>query len=222
MAETLKITFPLLVTDCSCPGIRAGILHSDGWAAYTSKTTETGAAFFEAVKELLKQSKLTLSDIAGFAFCEGPGSTLGIRINAMAINTWNALQPNPRPIFAFKSLEAAACIARKTQAIAGPLAVFSDFRKNAWNGCVSRTSDEYSPIEIVNKSAIGSWPEQRYFVQQRIHSPGSAPGTIPLDYDLEPLGLAGALGSLLNQCNKPTAFVVEKPEFKRWTPERHR
>lgn len=222
MANTLKIPFPLLVTDCSCPGIRAGVLGSNGWISYVSKAGETGAALFDAVKEILARAGLALENMAGFAFCEGPGSTLGIRINAMAIRTWNTLSPETRPIFAYKSLEAAACMIRESSRTSGEFAVFSDFRKNAWNGCKTTVTGNYSKIETVTGEALESWPDHRYFIQQRIHSPGKAPGSELIVYDLKPLGQMASFLDLLSTCEKPTAFLVDKPEFKKWTPERHR
>ncbi len=222
MPKTLEIPFPLLVTDCSCPGIRAGVLGSNGWISYVSKTGETGAALFDAVKEVLACAKLGLKDISGFAYCEGPGSTLGIRINAIAIRTWNALNSETKPIFGYKSLEAAICMIRENSGKSGEFAVFSDFRKHAWNGCSTAVSGDYSTIEIVAESAIESWPDERYFIQQRIHSPGKAPGSEVIDYDLEPLGKSAPFLELLEKSDKPTAYLVKKPEFKTWTPERHR
>lgn len=221
MPKTLEIPFPLLVTDCSCPGIRAGVLGSNGWISYITKTGETGAALFNAVKEILARAKLGLEDLAGFAYCEGPGSTLGIRINAMAIRTWNTLSSETKPIFAYKSLEAAACLIRESRRASREFAVFSDFRKHAWNGCSTVATGDYSKIEIVGEAAIKSWPNQRYFIQQRIHSLGKAPGSELIDYDLGPLGEATPFLDLLEKCDKPTAYLVNKPEFKKWTPKRH-
>lgn len=222
MTEQNKIPYPLLVTDCSCPGARVGILAETGWLAYKNKAGETGAVLFEAVKEVLSETGLSLGQLAGFVYCEGPGSTLGIRINAMALRTWISLEDQPPLLFAFKSLEAAACLIRETESKEDAFAVFSDYRKESWNGCRSDQNGHFSPIEIIDLKSLESWQQDQYFVQQRIHSPGQPPKSKSLNYDLEPLGTSPRFIQIMEPREQPGVFQTTTPTFKKWVPERHR
>ena len=222
VTEQNKIVYPLLVTDCSCPGARVGILAETGWLAYRNKSGETGATLFQAVKEVLNESGLSLSQLAGLAYCEGPGSTLGIRINAMALRTWISLEKQPPSLFSFKSLEAAVCLIRETESNEEAVAVFSDFRKESWNVCFSDQVGQFSPIEIIDLADVASLQQDQYFVQQRIHSPGQPPHSRLINYDLEPLATSAQFIQLLEPREQPTVFQTSTTTFKKWVPERHR
>jgi len=222
MTEQTPIPYPLLVTDCSSPGARVGILTETGWLAYQIKSGETGAVLFQAVKEVLSETGLSLSQMAGYAYCEGPGSTLGIRINAMALRTWISLEDQPPLLFSFKSLEAAACLIRETEARQEAIAVFSDYRKESWNACSLDQQGHFSSIEIVDLKSLDSWQQEQYFVQQRIHSPGRPPKSKLIHYDLQPLGTSSRFIQLLQLKDKPTVFQTSSTTFKKWVPQRHR
>jgi tRNA threonylcarbamoyladenosine biosynthesis protein TsaB len=222
MVERDEIPFPLLLTDCSAPGVRAGILGDSGWMAYQQKDGETGSVLFETVKQLLFECRLSLQDIRSFAYCEGPGSTLGIRINAMALRTWNQLTEIPRPIYAYRSLGAAAVLRKQNDPGAEIFAVLSDLRKDFWNGLKVDSNKAPGTIGTVTAKELESWPGQRFFIQQRIHSPGLPKGAAPLDYHLESMPAAKAFPELLRPVDQPTVFQTTQTTFKQWTPSRHR
>ncbi|MCZ6671865.1 MAG: hypothetical protein O7C75_02895 [Verrucomicrobia bacterium] len=210
------------MTDCSTLGVRVGVLGDGGWLAYRNHSGEVALALFEAVKEVLSQASLSLGQLAGFIFCEGPGSTLGIRINAMALRTWNSLGNKPRPVFAYKSLEAAAILVRLSEANDSAFTLFSDLRKNAWNACSGNSDGSTSTIEVVPKESLGNWKERRYFIQQRLYSPGAPPESEPLNYDLEPLGASDDFINLFQPVEQPAVYQTTTTQFKKWVPQRHR
>lgn len=222
MTEREEIPTPQLVTDCSAPGVRAGILGNNGWLSYQMLEGETGAVLFQAVKQLLSTSQLSLKDIRSFAYCEGPGSTLGIRINAMALRTWISLEQTTRPVFAYRSLDAATNMVNFTHPELTDFSILSDFRKHAWNGTKVVAGSSVSKIEVVTAEDIEAWPTPRYFIQQRIHSPGLPPDTTQIDYDLEPVGNSDCFWKLLRLVENPGVFQTTNTEFKKWVPSRHR
>jgi hypothetical protein len=222
MAECDEISFPLLVTDCSAPGVRVGILAESGWLAYEKNEGETGAVLFQAIKQVLSTAHLSLKNIGSFAFCEGPGSTLGIRINAMALRTWTSLAETEKQVFAYRSLNAAAILINHTQPDVSVFCILSDLRKNSWNGSQVISGNPPSNIEVVSREAIDTWPMPRYFIQQRIHSPGLPPDSTRLEYDLEPIGNSQSFLDLLKLVEMPTVFQTTNTQFKKWVPTRHR
>ena len=58
-------------------------------------TRRPGSGVFECLDEL----GADIGSVRAFAFCEGPGSILGIRTSAMALRAWNVLRP--RPMFGY-------------------------------------------------------------------------------------------------------------------------
>ena len=222
MTAVKSMPYPLLLTDCSAPGVRVGILDKSGWLAYTSRNGEAVAALFEAVETVLAQTGLALEDLGGFAYCEGPGSTLGIRINLMALKTWNSLYAHPRPVFAYQSLQAAALIIRSTSLAQSDFVIFSDLRKGVWNACKVDDAGMISPIEAVDRTALDGWSGRRFYLRQRLYSPGPPPEAQSLEYDLKPLGTSREFLKLFAAVEEPGVFQTTITEFKRWEPQRHR
>ena len=212
--------FPLLVTDASSAGAHAGILGRDGWLAYRTELGETSRTLFDAVQHLLQETGLQMRDFHGFVFCQGPGSTLGIRINCMAIRTWISLDAGEPPVYAYKSLEAMAKI--QSDLRADPFAIFSDLRKNYWNGIRVDSPGQFSPIQVVGLDDLENWPENRFHIQQRLYSPGGPPGSQLLNYDIEPLKNPKYFSGLIQRVEKPTVFQTTATKFKKWVPQRHR
>jgi len=218
----IQVPRPLLITDCSTLGVQAGILGSNGWLAFARPEGEVASALFAAVKSVLQEADLTLSSLAGFGYCEGPGSTLGIRINAMAIRTWNSLQNDSKPCFAYKSLEAAMLMVEARETNQNPYALFSDLRKDCWNGIRIDNDSTIPPIEVVEKRSLNNWPATRWFLRQRLYSPGPPPEAEALEYDLVGLGDSEAFISRFRAVQKAGVFQTAITEYKKWVPQRHR
>ncbi len=222
MNETPTIAYPLLLTDCSAPGVRAGILGEHGWLAYEKLDGETGTKLFEAVKKLLAETNLELKHLQSFVYCEGPGSTLGIRINSMALRTWVSLSDQPKPIYTYRSLTAAGMLIALERKKETTFAVLSDLRKHSWNALRFDPGAHSEEIRVASVEELNDWPEPRYFIQQRIHSPGIPPGAEVIHYDLEALGTHPSFLASLRLVEKPEIYQTTTTEFKKWTPNRHR
>ena len=220
MPETSPDAFPLLVTDSSSVGVLAGIMGEDGWMAYRSERGATSKVFFASIQNLLTQTGLHLGDLRGFIFCEGPGSTLGIRINCMALRTWVWLNGDQTPIYAYKSLEAMAVIQSGRQGC--PFAIFSDLRADRWNAIRIDSPGQISPVQVVASNELENWPFTRFHLRQRLYSPGAPPGSRLLPYDIEALQSPKDFAGLIRRVETPTPFQTTTTTFKKWTPQRHR
>lgn len=222
MIEPQTIAYPLLLTDCSAPGVRAGILGEHGWLAYVKLEGETGSKLFKAVKQLLAETNLQLKELQSFVYCEGPGSTLGIRINSMALRTWTSISPIVQTIYTYRSLEAAGMLIALERKDENTFTVLSDLRKNSWNALRFDQETDSDEIRVASAEELSDWPETRYFIKQRIHSPGMPPGAELIDYDLEALGPQPHFLASLRKVEKPEIFQTTTTEFQKWTPNRHR
>ena len=122
---------PCLVLDGSArAGVRVGVLSGGRWVGQGVSPDGALEGLFGCVEAALAEAKLKLGDIRSFALCAGPGSVLGIRIAALAVRSWSALEP--RPIFVWESL---AALARSALAAGekGPFLVAAESRLKRWH-----------------------------------------------------------------------------------------
>ncbi|HRE81282.1 MAG TPA: peptidase M22, partial [Opitutaceae bacterium] len=87
-----------LVIDTASTLVQVGLIQSARQDVWFSSEEDAGQGLFRCLEKL----PLPLKSIAAIAFCEGPGSLLGIRTAAMALRVWDAV--TPRPLYAFQSL----------------------------------------------------------------------------------------------------------------------
>jgi tRNA threonylcarbamoyladenosine biosynthesis protein TsaB len=164
----------------------------------------------------LADAKLPLADIRSFALCVGPGSVLGIRIAALAVRSWSALEP--RPIFVWESL---AALARSALVAGeqGPFLVAVESRLKRWHA-----------LEISADGTLGS-PFEAEAAQLNsagrrvLASSDAAPGVLT-SYVVAPppwssLPTFFAQQGFLREEPRPDALNVAN-DFATWSGERHR
>ena len=105
--------------------------------------------------ECLDELDVDIASVAAFAFCEGPGSILGIRTTAMALRMWNVLKE--RPLYAYVGL---AVVAR---AVGRPeVGVIADARRGLWHclhmgGPLLRVPAAELPGELMTPEGFRHW-----------------------------------------------------------------
>ena len=137
---------PCLVLDGSARvGVRVGVLAGGRWVGQGISADGALEGLFGCVGTALAEAGLTLSDIRSFALCVGPGSVLGIRIAALAVRAWTALEP--RPVFVWESLASLAHSAL-VHGVTGPFLVATESRLKRWHAMeVSAAGVLGSPFE---------------------------------------------------------------------------
>lgn len=210
LAEILTDHAPLLLIDSASARVQVGLLAPGEKTRWATADEEAGAAIFRCVDQL----GVDLGSVAAFAFCEGPGSVLGIRTAATALRTWNVLKP--RPVFAFRSLPVVA------QALARPgVTVIADARRDSWHSVTITAEGQPGPLqrvptaelrgELVTPAGFRAW--------SKLTLPCATTG-----YDLaELLALPRvARADLFHATTDPDAFLHEEPSYVTWTPRIHR
>jgi len=204
LSQILKDHPPLLLLDASSERIQAGLI-SQGSAKWASRKAEAGVGIFECIEEL----SVDLGAVGCFAFCEGPGSILGIRTTAVALRMWNVLRP--RPMFSFQSLAVAA------QAVGHENAsLIADARRSLWHryrmgGVLERVGAPELSGELLSPEGFRHWEEM-------------PAGTSLVSYDLSMLIAlpSVAKADLFREAPEPDAFLHEQPSYAKWTPQIHR
>ena len=205
LRQILRETSPLLLIDAASTRIQAGLLFAGEPSRWASSTEEAGIGIFDCLETL----KVEVAAVRAFAFCEGPGSILGIRTSAMAVRTWNAL--DPRPTYGYFSL---ALVAR---ALGRPdVRVIADARRGRWHRIV-----DGGPLESVPAADLAG---DHVTPEGFRHWDPLPPGTVEAPYDLSSLweGPAVAGSDLFRPAGDPDAFQHHAPSYATWTPRIHR
>ncbi|HEY0944888.1 MAG TPA: peptidase M22 [Opitutaceae bacterium] len=210
LVDILAHHVPLLLIDSASARVQVGLFGPDNFVQWTAADDEAGAAIFHCVEKLGVQ----LGSVAAFAFCEGPGSVLGIRTAAAALRTWNVLKS--RPVFAFHSLAIVA------QALAQPgLTVIADARRDSWHAVTVASDGQPGPLqrlptaelpgELVTPAGFRAW--------SKLARPCRTTA-----YDLAALLALPrvAQADLFRATTDPDAFMHEEPSYVTWTPRIHR
>jgi tRNA threonylcarbamoyladenosine biosynthesis protein TsaB len=205
LSHILSGNASLLVLDASSERIQVGLLGDAVPPRWASRTDEAGVGLFDCLDEL----GVEIAGVSAFAFCEGPGSILGIRTAAMALRTWNVLRE--RPLFGYMSLAVVA------QAVGRPEVSFiADARRGLWHrfrlgGRLERVPAADLGGETMSPDGFRHW--------------GPLPeGTTRTPYDLGDLVSLPAVADadLFLLTDAPDAFLHEEPSYAKWVPQIHR
>jgi tRNA threonylcarbamoyladenosine biosynthesis protein TsaB len=216
-AEAMSAPEPCLVLDGSArAGVRVGVLSGGRWVGQGVSPDGALEGLFGCVEAALADAGVKLTDIRSFALCVGPGSVLGIRIAALAVRAWSALEP--RPIFVWEAL---AGLARSALAAGekGPFLVAAESRLKRWHA-----------LEVAADGALGT-PFEAEAAQLNgsglrvLASSEAAPGVlsahVAVPHPWSALPTIFAQPGFLRVEPRPDALNVAA-DFATWSGERHR
>ena len=205
LSQILRDHSSLLLIDASSGTIQAGLLGSAAKPRWATRQEEAGVGVFECLDEL----DVEIDSVRAFAFCEGPGSILGIRTSAMALRMWNVLRA--RPVFGYFGLAVVA------EAVGRPgVGIITDARRGMWHhltmgGALRRVPAADLAGELLTPEGFRHW------------------GPLPLGTATTPYTLASLLAlpsvadaDLFREAPAPDAFLHQEPAYAKWTPQIHR
>ena len=203
LSQLLRNHAPLLLIDAASTRIQVGLFSGNKDTRWLVSDDEAGVAIFQGIARL----GADFTDIRGFAYCEGPGSILGIRTSAMAIRTWQMLAP--RPAFAYGSL------ALVSVALGRPdLTVIADARRDTWH--VQQPGRDLRRAQTSELSGELAMPENF-----RHWSP-LPPTLTRTPYNVGELLARVPTAELFREVADPDAFLHQEPSYAAWTPHIHR
>ena len=193
-----------------------GVLSGGRWVGQGLSPDGALEGLFGCVEVALAEAKLKLSDIRSLALCVGPGSVLGIRIAALAVRSWSALEP--RPIFVWESL---AGIARSalTAGEKGPFLVAVESRLKRWHALeVSADGSLGAPFEA--EAAQLNSSGHRVLASSEAAA-GVLTSHVAVPHPWSALPTFFAQSGFLREELRPDALNVAN-DFATWSGERHR
>lgn len=214
LAQLLASHGCILVLDASSASVHIGLLRAGQAPVWHSEQGDAGRTLFTGVSTCLQTAGLDLDRVPAFAFCEGPGSMLGIRTAAMALRTW--LAARPRPVYRYQSLTLLAHGLRAA-GHALPFSVIADARRETWH-TVAVTADGPAPLRRVPSTDLAAGNDPLFQPPAfRAWAPPPRP-TTPCPYDAPALLAAHAdEPGLFAPTETPDAFQHEAPEYKKWS-----
>lgn len=211
-----------LVMDASNPACFIGLLdRNHSWLAHRSIEGPALETIFPSLEAILSEVKINTGAIDRYLYCEGPGSTLGLRLAAMAIRTWRALQPEPPPCLAYNSLRLAAnCLLLDEPTLTDALLV-ADWKKDTWNAVIFEKG-QITTCEPITAAALEAWKGPSYHLPQRKGWQSPPPHATTLRYTPERLNEMIDIPGFLQGVDSPKPFASTPPNFQKWIPGRHR
>ena len=207
----------LLVVDSCAPRAEAGLWLAEAGATPVAVATlegEASAALPVAVAQVLAHSAAggrRIADLDAIAFCDGPGSVLGIRLAAAALRAWRAVKPG-LALYSYHSLPLLA--------VAHPgLTIIADARRDSWHAARAAAPHELVRVPGAELPALGP-----------LGAPDSFRRWSALPAGVEPRALAWSASTLLagapgepffHEASEPEAFLHEQPTYVAWTPQVH-
>jgi len=208
---------PCLVLDGSArAGVRVGVLSGGRWVGQGLSPDGALEGLFDCVEVALAEAKLKLGDIRSFALCVGPGSVLGIRIAALAVRSWSALEP--RPIFIWESL---AGIARSALTVGeqGPFLVAVESRLKRWHA-LEVSADGSLGVPFEAEAAQLNSSGHRVLASSEAAA-GVLTSHVAVPHPWSALPTFFAQSGFLREELRPDALNVAN-DFATWSGERHR
>lgn len=193
----------LLVLDAASERVQVGLRERDGPWRWSACVEGAGTGIFRCLETL----GVDIGLIDAFAFCEGPGSILGIRTAAAALRTWQVLRP--RPAYRYSSLELA-----QRGAPEPAVGIVADARRGLWHWYtpdrgLARVAAEALSGSLATPEGFKAWA-------------ALPAGTRTVPYDVQDLLTRLSEVGLFQDAPSPDAFLHEEPAYATWTPAIHK
>jgi len=202
-----------LVIDTSTSPIQVGIPNSKGWKFIAKTEQQALEGLFSITEKVLKENQNVISDLTSIFFCEGPGSTLGLRIASAFVKTikWRKNDSN-FPIFSYNALDLAAMLTPSRESI-----IQAPFRVGFRFVRIPNVDPIKSEKKIVSeKEATEQFPNSFHIQDIRKRSKINFQKT--LIYDLSKIKGLSDLKIISKPCEHIKPYNPKAPEFKKWSP----
>lgn len=211
-----------LVIDCSEGEVFCGLLDSGGqWLACKQSGPGALEALFPNVAEVLREADRAPESIRRYIYCEGPGSMLGLRLGAMAIETWSLLSSTPVTRLSYGSLHLTAALLLQDNPSLKNATILSDWKKDAWHSLTIQDRI-FENVTVLPAESIESIDGPLYHLPRRKGWQAPPIGAITLPYEPSRLDILLDQPDLLRRTETVELFQQGGNTFAKWNPQRHR
>ena len=203
-----------LVVDASTSPVQVGIPSTSDWQVLHRVEAQALEGLFRATEKVLNDCGIEISEIKQVYFCEGPGSTLGLRLAAAFVRTLKWSQKSSGfKVFAYNALDLASILAPQKNAI-----IQAPFRVGFRFVRIPHIEPIKSEKKIIPEDeALAEYPNSYHLPDLRKRSKPVDPEKT-LDYDLSLISGLDDLKTISKPCPDILPYNPKAPEFKKWTP----
>ena len=213
----------LLLLDASALESQTGLLQGGQWLSFQRIPGDTLETLFEGVSSCLQEACMELEQVDGFLYCEGPGSVLGIRLAAMALQGWKSLPTHKStPILTYRSLPAIASLIQMQENLELPFHCIAESGRDLWN-LLSLTADNWpGKLETVTSEKIEDLREPVFHIpmgRQKKTPPGNVKS---YPYNIEEIPRLMDREEILQLTDTPKVYRTHPNKYVKWSAKRHR
>jgi hypothetical protein len=191
-----------------------GIPEAKSWQCLARVEEQALEGLFLATEKILQDSKKEISQVRSVYYCEGPGSTLGLRLAAAFVRTLKWSQPRADfKVFTYNALDLGSLlVSSKNSFIQAPFRVGFRFVRFPHS----------NPLEAEKKivpqdEALSEYPDSFHLPDIRKRSTPVMPEQT-INYDLTNINGLADLNLVSKPCSSILPYSPKAPEFKKWTP----
>jgi hypothetical protein len=191
-----------------------GIPEAKNWQCFARVEEQALEGLFLATEKILQDSKKEISQVRSVYYCEGPGSTLGLRLAAAFVRTLKWSQPRADfKVFTYNALDLGSLlVSSKNSFIQAPFRVGFRFVRFPHS----------NPLEAEKKivpqdEAFSEYPDSFHLPDIRKRSTPVMPEQT-INYDLTNINGLADLNLVSKPCSSILPYSPKAPEFKKWTP----
>ncbi len=211
-----------LVIDCSDGEVFCGVLDRDAhWLSRKQSGPGAMEALFPNVAEVLREADRSLDSVARFVYCKGPGSVLGLRLAAMAIETWCRLSDSPLEKSGYDSLQLTAALLLLDKPGLENALILSDWKKDTWHALYidQGVAGSVAPLQT---EALQTIDRPLYHLPRRKGWQAPPEGAQTLLYEPSRMDAVLMRTNFLQSSEAVELFQPGGNTFAKWNPQRHR
>ena len=211
--HSLDYALPL-VLDASSPMIQVGIPDREGWRALKKAEEQAMESLFRSCAELFEELDTGMRKVDAVFYCEGPGSTLGLRIAAALTRTiqWDG-SDRQVALFKYNAMDLATRMTDRTApTLQAPYRMGSRLVRFEEGQAIGRKEVHKA------EDALLEFPQSLHLPDPRNHLQ-LPENTWMIEYDL---GLVRGLADLLpisSPCPAAEPFGPQSSTFRKWQPQ---
>ena len=211
--HSLDYALPL-VLDASSPMIQVGIADRERWIALKKAKEQAMESLFRSCDELFEELDTEMWKVDAVFYCEGPGSTLGLRIAAALTRTiqWDA-SDRQVALFKYNAMDLATRMTdRTTPTLQAPYRMGSRLVRFEEGQAIGRKEVHKA------EDALLEFPQSHHLPDPRDHLQLPEDASM-IEYDL---GLVRGLADLIpisSPCPAAEPFAPQSSTFRKWQPQ---
>ena len=213
---------PYLLLDASGFNTQVGIWKNGKWLIFLYSSNPPIHSIFKLTKQCLHHVNLRLNEIAGFFFCQGPGSRLGIRLCEIAIRGWQAISTKKYSLFSYNSFEIASEIIKSTtKNYYSSFIIITPLRQGLWHGVTYKKNSSLIYHNKIKKLEFNNSNSIFWILNSRKQQNSPPVKAKTVEYSLQQQAYYFKNSKFLRKVEKLEYFIKTKEEYKIWNGKRH-